>query len=454
MGHRKHSQPRRGSMAYYPRKRAKSMEARIRGWPASASTRAPRGGDKKGAPKPRLLAHAGFKAGCVQLVTIDDREHTPNAGKQLVSAATVIVTPPVFVLGIRGYKRDSGGRRAAFDVYAEDVPKEFSKYMPRHVAVPAKGEDGGAGAAGAAAAPLERARAMLGGVEDVVAVLAVSPRAAGLEQKRPYIFESAVDGGDAAAKFEYLSDNLGRHVRVGDVLDAGSGVDVAAITKGKGWQGVIQRMGAKRKQHKSRKTDRERRRARRSASGRSPSAPSTPASSEARAIPSTSPETTIGRSLPSGRRWPRPSTTPRIAVAAIADRSARRRSVLFILLWMRLLDLGGCACLPPLVDATSPPSPPRPPAPFAFMRATRDLPWPVGGSSESAELSMPAVGWTPFGWYLCESSIVYALWTRSRLNGDEKASGSAAVRPAAGEPSSPRTATSDGGAPSPAPLMQ
>ena len=257
MGHRKHSQPRRGSMAYYPRKRAKSMEARIRGWPASASTRAPRGGDKKGAPKPRLLAHAGFKAGCVQLVTIDDREHTPNAGKQLVSAATVIVTPPVFVLGIRGYGRDSGGRRAAFDVYAEDVPKEFSKYMPKHVAVPAKGEDGGAGAAGDAAAPLERARAMLGGIEDVVAVLAVSPRAAGLEQKRPYIFESAVDGGDVAAKFEYLLDNLGRHVRVGDVLDAGSGVDVAAITKGKGWQGVIQRMGAKRKQHKSRKTVRE-----------------------------------------------------------------------------------------------------------------------------------------------------------------------------------------------------
>lgn len=254
MGHRKHSQPRRGSMAYYPRKRARSMEARIRGWPASASTRggtaaAGRGGGKKGGAKPRLLACAGFKAGCVQLVTIDDREHTPNAGKQLVSAATVIATPPVFVLGIRGYRRDSAGRHAAFDVYAEDIPKEFSKHLPRGVAV--RAEPGGEGA------PLERARESLGGIEDVVAVLAVSPRAAGLEQKRPYVFESVVDGGDAAAKFEYLSEILGRSVRVGDVLEAGSGVDVAAITKGKGWQGVVQRMGAKRKQHKSRKTVRE-----------------------------------------------------------------------------------------------------------------------------------------------------------------------------------------------------
>ena len=33
MGHRKRSQPRRGSLAYSPRIRAKSMEARVRAWP-------------------------------------------------------------------------------------------------------------------------------------------------------------------------------------------------------------------------------------------------------------------------------------------------------------------------------------------------------------------------------------------------------------------------------------
>ena len=33
MGHRRHSAPRRGSLAYLPRSRAKSMEARIRTWP-------------------------------------------------------------------------------------------------------------------------------------------------------------------------------------------------------------------------------------------------------------------------------------------------------------------------------------------------------------------------------------------------------------------------------------
>ena len=40
-------------------------------------------------------------------------------------------------------------------------------------------------------------------------------------------------------------------------FENGTYVDTAAITKGKGWQGVIYRWGAKRKQHKSRKTVRE-----------------------------------------------------------------------------------------------------------------------------------------------------------------------------------------------------
>jgi len=93
MGHRRHSAPRRGSLAYLPRGRAKSMEARIRAWP------------KVNSDEPKLLAHAGFKAGCVQIVNIDDREKTPNHGKQLVSLGTVIVTPPVLLLELEDIQK-------------------------------------------------------------------------------------------------------------------------------------------------------------------------------------------------------------------------------------------------------------------------------------------------------------------------------------------------------------
>ena len=115
MGRRRHSAPRRGSLAYLPRGRAKSMEARIRAWP------------KVNSEEPKLLVHAGFKAGCVQIVNIDDREKTPNYGKQLVSLGTVIVTPPILVVGIRGYSKDVDGKHAQFDLYADNLPKNISQ---------------------------------------------------------------------------------------------------------------------------------------------------------------------------------------------------------------------------------------------------------------------------------------------------------------------------------------
>ncbi len=229
MGHRKKSQPRKGSMAYYPRKRAKSMEARIRGWPEISSE------------EPKLLAHAGFKAGCVQIVSIDDREKTPNAGKQLVSLGTVLVTPPILVVGVRGYSKDANGMHAEFDVYAEDIPKQVSK----HITLKNKEN------------ALENAEKILRRIKEIFAIVTISPNTVGLEQKKPYIFEAAVRGGDVQKQFAFVKDLLGKEVKIDQVFEIGSGVDVAAITKGKGWQGVITRMGVKRKQHKSRKTVRE-----------------------------------------------------------------------------------------------------------------------------------------------------------------------------------------------------
>lgn len=229
MGHKKYSQPRRGSLAYLPRARAKSMEARIRGWPEVS-------GDE-----PKMLVHCGFKAGCVQIVSIDDRDKTPNAGKQLVSLGTVLVTPPLTVLGIRGYSKDVDGAHAEFDVYSKDIPKDISKHIEF------KNSEGA----------LEVAEKRLGRIKEIYALCAVTPSEAGIDQKKPYIFEVPIKGGDIPKQFAYVKDLLGKEVKIDQVFELGSSVDVAAITKGKGWQGVIQRMGARRKQHKSRKSVRE-----------------------------------------------------------------------------------------------------------------------------------------------------------------------------------------------------
>lgn len=230
MGARKRHSPRRGSLAYSPRVRAKSMEARIRAWP------------KLDSEEPKILAHCGFKAGCVQIVSIDDREKVPNAGKQLVSLGTVLVTPPVLILGIRGYSKDHNGLHAEFDVYAEDIPKNIAK----EISLKNKQEN----AIGNAEKSLKK-------IKEIFAIVAVSPSAAGLEQKKPYVFEASVSGGDILKQFAHVKELLGKEIKIDQIFETGASVDVAAITKGKGWQGVLKRWNVKKKQHKSRKTVRE-----------------------------------------------------------------------------------------------------------------------------------------------------------------------------------------------------
>ena len=229
MGHRRHSAPRRGSLAYLPRGRAKSMEARIRSWP------------KNNSDDPKLLAYAGFKAGCVQIVSIDDREKTPNHGKQLVSLGTVIVTPPILIAGIRGYTKDANGKHAEFDLHANDLPKSISQLLKN------KDKEN----------TIKYSEKSLKKIKEIFALIVVFPQNIGLEQKKPYIFEAAVQGGDIKKQFTFVEELLGKEVKIDQVFEPGATIDTAAITKGKGWEGPITRWGVKRKQHKSRKSVRE-----------------------------------------------------------------------------------------------------------------------------------------------------------------------------------------------------
>lgn len=226
MGHRKYSAPRRGSIAFRPRSRAKSLEARVRNWPHLNEE------------KPGLMGFAGFKAGGINIMTVDDRDRTPNFGKQFLNPSTVIATPPIRVVGIRGYTEDVNGRHVGFDVYSRDAPKELS----RKVDVKYK-ED-----------LFSKAEASLSSIHSIMAIATVVPRDANLTQKKPFVFEIAVSGNDNQKKFEYVKGLFGKEIRIRDVFQLGQYVDVLGITRGKGVEGPVTRFGVKRKQHKSRKS--------------------------------------------------------------------------------------------------------------------------------------------------------------------------------------------------------
>ncbi len=210
MGHRKHSAPRRGSLAYRPRGRAKSFVPRVRTWP------------RLEAEKPTLLGFPGYKAGTAHVITVDDRAKTPNFGKPLFNLSSVLTIPDAQVMGLRLYGHENGQDMAIADVKA-------------------------AGQTTADKLPLARSTR-------VAALVSSVPKDVGLSQKKPVVLEVGVSGGDLKSQAEFVLGLLGKKVKFADVFKAGMYVDVLGITKGKGYEGPVTRFGVKRKQHKSRKS--------------------------------------------------------------------------------------------------------------------------------------------------------------------------------------------------------
>ena len=112
MGARKKHAPKRGSLAFIPRKRARREVPRIRYWP-----------DVEGPP--RLLGFAGYKAGMTHVIMIEDRERSPNAGKEVAVPATIIETPPLVVLAIRAYEETPYGLRALKEAWMD--PRAYDR---------------------------------------------------------------------------------------------------------------------------------------------------------------------------------------------------------------------------------------------------------------------------------------------------------------------------------------
>jgi len=100
--------PRAGSLAFYPRKRAKSIIPKYQSWPEYTG-------------QPMLQGFAGYKAGMTHVIMIDDHKKSPTEGKEIMVPVTVIEIPPMIVAAIRVYVKDTYGKHPLTEVWAEDV---------------------------------------------------------------------------------------------------------------------------------------------------------------------------------------------------------------------------------------------------------------------------------------------------------------------------------------------
>ncbi|MBP2133171.1 large subunit ribosomal protein L3 [Methanomicrobium sp. W14] len=221
------SRPRRGSLAYSPRKRAKSQVPKYNSWP-----------EYEGEPK--LQGFAGYKAGMTHIVMVDDHKNSPSEGREISVPVTIVEIPPMKVVAVRAYSADTYGRHAFSEVWAEDVDETLDK----RVNVPKKSnaEEN----TGKIREAIEK-----GIVSDIFALMYTQPSMlSGVPKKVPDMMEVRVAGGDVMARLDFAAGLLGKEVEFDAVSDVGKYLDVTAVTTGKGTEGPVRRWGIQVKKSK------------------------------------------------------------------------------------------------------------------------------------------------------------------------------------------------------------
>ena len=223
----KHNKPNRGSMAFSPRKRARSETPHISSWAAVE-------GDD-----PKILGFAGYKVGMSHIMAVDYRKKSTTAGQEIRMPVTIVEIPPMKVIGARGYIQDTYGLRTLTEAWEKKIDKDLERTLP----IP-KGHNAKAAWKKMSDSDLEEVRLLVH----------TQPRmVTGIPKKRPEIMEMAVGGGSVDAQIEFAKEMMGKEFTMSDFTQDGEMLDAIAVTTGYGFQGHVKRWGVKLLTHKNSK---------------------------------------------------------------------------------------------------------------------------------------------------------------------------------------------------------
>ena len=223
----KHNKPNRGSMAFSPRKRARSETPHISSWAAVE-------GDD-----PKILGFAGYKVGMSHIMAVDYRKKSTTAGQEIRMPVTIVEIPPMKVIGARGYIQDTYGLRTLTEAWEKKIDKDLERTLP----IP-KGHNAN-----------EAWKKMSDNdLEEIRLLVHTQPRmVTGIPKKRPEIMEMAVGGGSLDAQIEFAKEMMGKEFTMSDFTQDGEMLDAIAVTTGYGFQGHVKRWGVKLLTHKNSK---------------------------------------------------------------------------------------------------------------------------------------------------------------------------------------------------------
>ena len=203
------SRPRRGSLQFWPRKRAAKPIHSVNWSPIS------------GTDDTKVLGFITYKVGMASALVKDSTEHALTKNKQVALPVTILEAPPMKIVAVRFYKDNKP---------MKDVMVNKDKSLKRKMKTPKALKD------------LEKETPE--GYDAVRIIVASQPSF----KKTPDITELAIK---ADAPLDFIKPLIGKEITLEQFKP--TLVDVRGLTKGKGMQGPVKRFGIGLKSHKSEK---------------------------------------------------------------------------------------------------------------------------------------------------------------------------------------------------------
>ena len=215
--------PRKGSLQYWPRKRATKFLPRVR-WNSIKNSE-----EEKG-----LKGFIGYKAGMANAFVSDNTPDSMTKGKTISLPVTIIECPKLKIFSVRFYKNG----QVDTEILGEGLDKELKKIIKLPKKSSSKKE-------------LEKLEEISKDYDDVTIICYSVVKNIGLK-KKPDLSEIGLSGS-MEEKTKFVKENLGKELSINDFFSKGEIVDVRGLTKGKGFSGPVKRFGITLKSHKSEK---------------------------------------------------------------------------------------------------------------------------------------------------------------------------------------------------------
>ncbi|MBU0466062.1 MAG: 50S ribosomal protein L3 [Nanoarchaeota archaeon] len=207
----KTSRPRKGSLQFWPRKRAAKVLPSANWRPISAKSEG-------------LLGFVAYKVAMATAIVKDTTDKSMTQNKQIALPVTILEVPSMKIFSVRFYKNNKP---------LTEIIVSNEKELKRKVRVPKE---------------VKKLDNVPEGYDDIRVIAYSLPKQTSIK-KIPDVIEIAIQADN---KLEFVKNLIGKEISLADFVKSNL-LDVRGLTKGKGTQGPVKRFGITLKVHKTEK---------------------------------------------------------------------------------------------------------------------------------------------------------------------------------------------------------